>query len=105
MDSQHRTTRRPQARLTALRVTGFAILFVGLVPAFVACGGHKASGEAPSAEPMAECDQYQALMRRCLHRDVPMAQNVMQLAKTDADRERFRAVCSENLARLAAACR
>jgi hypothetical protein len=105
MKIKYGTTHRPRALHKAFRAPGFAILLSGLVPASVACGGHKASGDAPSAEPVAECVQYQTLMQRCLRRDVPLARDQLRLAKTDADRERIRAVCSANLARLAVACR
>jgi hypothetical protein len=105
MKRQHGAPNRRFAQHRAFRAQVLALALGGTVTAAAACGGHKASGSAPNAEPVAECLQYQSLMQRCLHRDVPMTQNMMQLVKTDADRERFRAVCSENLERLSAACR
>jgi hypothetical protein len=66
------------------------------------CGGKHDSG-AP--EPVEECKQYEVAVNRCLHRNIDFASQPSLLPATAVDRERIRAVCSENLQRIQKACR
>jgi hypothetical protein len=80
------------------------------VAALVACGGRKASEERAAnssdvPQVVSECLRYEEKIRVCMHRDTGFANRPMLLARTDADRARIGAMCSENLRRLEAACR
>lgn len=68
------------------------------------CRMGRADDAAPP-KPVAECLQYEAKLNACFHRDASIASQPMLLAKTDADRDRIAAKCSENLKRLETACR
>jgi hypothetical protein len=56
-------------------------------------------------EPVRECSQYEAALDACFHRDSGFASQPSVLPKDDADRERIRSLCIENLERLPAACK
>jgi hypothetical protein len=66
------------------------------------CGGKH---DPPQPEPVEECLQYEAAVRSCFHRDAAIASQAALLPATAADRQRIRAVCSENLQRIQKACR
>jgi hypothetical protein len=66
------------------------------------CGG---KGIAPGPEPVEECRQYETALNACFHRDVSVANQASLLPKSDADRRRIKALCSENLKRIQIACR
>lgn len=68
----------------------------------VACGGKKS---APTPEPVAECVQYETKLNVCLHRDARIASQDTLLPKSDEERARIRALCSESLKRIEVACR
>lgn len=61
--------------------------------------------DATPPEPVAECVQYEAKLNACFHRDASVASQPTLLARTDSDRERIGAMCSDNLKRLETACR
>ena len=66
------------------------------------CGGKRPSSDA---EPVAECAQFETAMNACFGRHSSVARTPALLPKSDADRERIRAMCSENLERIRIACR
>ena len=67
-----------------------------------ACSG---SRKADPPEPVAECLQYEHMLSSCFHRDASFASQENLLAKTEADRERIKAFCVDNIQRLKTACR
>ena len=75
--------------------------------ALAACGGRTPSGDSGAAppQPVAECVQYEGALKTCFHRDSAFASQPGLLPQTDADRDRIRAMCAENLRRLTTACR
>jgi hypothetical protein len=62
-------------------------------------------GRSNREEPVEECQQYEALRSSCLHRDDKFASQKALIPKDEADRDRIRRLCSENLGRLRRACR
>jgi hypothetical protein len=81
-----------------------ALLALGL--AFLpACGGRtSATSSAEAAAPIAECDNYQAALERCFHRQTAFAAQVAQMTGSAEARDRMRRVCAENLDQLTASC-
>lgn len=55
--------------------------------------------------PVAECQEYEALFARCMHIDAAIASQPAALARTEADRNHLKEVCSANMNRLKQACR
>ena len=82
-----------------IRLFASALVTVALA---ASCGGKKPS---PGPEPVAECVQYEAKLKACLHRDVPIASQAALLPKSDEERAQVKALCSENLKRIQVACR
>lgn len=86
-------------RLWLLSATSYAFAFALLS----ACGSHKSTSDKP--EPVPECVEYERLLTTCYHRNVPFANQPILIPKTDSERDRVKALCSENIQRLMTACR
>lgn len=79
-----------------------AVLGIALL---VATGCRGRAGRSDQGEPVAECQEYERALSACLHQDQPFATQPALLAKSDADRARIGALCTEKMIRLRAACR
>ena len=75
--------------------------FLAIAILGTACSSrHPAEKKAP-----AECQQYEAALDRCFHRDSGFASQPALVPSSDADRVRIGKTCAENLERLPASCR
>jgi hypothetical protein len=63
-----------------------------------------ACSSSSKGKPIAECVEYQGALEKCFQRPAGLAQQEALVPKTDADRERLRDVCKQNLERLRTAC-
>lgn len=70
----------------------------------LACGDKAGQDKVPP-EPVAECQQYEAAMDRCFHRESKFASQSSMIPKTEADRARIKQTCLDNLQRIQTACR
>jgi hypothetical protein len=70
-----------------------------------ACGGHgHSTDDAP--EPIAECAEYEQGVSACTGRKMPIGAQIAAVTQTSPnDRERLRALCITNLAKIKDACR
>jgi hypothetical protein len=78
--------------------------FALLVTLACACSSRHADVTAVAPAPVEECEQYEAALNACFHRDVEFAHQAAVLPASDADRERIKIVCSANLQRIRTAC-
>jgi hypothetical protein len=99
IDGETRVSIRSRSR-SALKGAPWLRLIAML--ALACCGGHH---DPPHPEPVEECRLYEAAVKNCFHRDISIASQASLLPATDADRERVRAMCSNNLQRIQKACR
>ena len=83
--------------MDALRAVRRRALSFVSAAAVLACGGQK-------AEPIPECQQYEAALNVCFHRDSVFSADRL-VPKDDADRARARQFCADNLHRIQVACR
>lgn len=84
--------------------TRFALLLF-LVTASACRGCTLHHGETSSVpEPVPECEQYEATLNACHHRNLSIASDPSLLPKSDEDRARIKQFCSDNLARMRRAC-
>jgi hypothetical protein len=91
----------PRRRGALLRAAALAAIASALAALLAACGSHQ-----DDRGPVAECTQYEARMSSCFHRPPGgFASQPSLLPKDQADRERIRGICAENLKRLETACR
>jgi hypothetical protein len=93
----------PLVVLAAIRVLG------GLFVAALACACHSgassASGDGANPAPVEECKTYEAAVNACFHRNLSIAHQTSLLPKSEDDRRRIAALCTENLQRIRTACR
>jgi hypothetical protein len=57
------------------------------------------------SQPIEACERYAAAVKTCLHRDVGFMSQAALRPKTEAERERISALCSDNLERIQQTCR
>jgi len=106
-----RTPRRFFARTTTGIRRFLTAGTVALIFAAAGCGGgasapvEQAASPQGRAETVEECVSYERALGKCFHRNVSFAAQASLLPKNDSDRDRIRALCSENLRRLSTACR
>ena len=95
--------RPAMANRVGQRRLGF--LVVAVMAGACRLGGSNDSSTSQSSEPVDECRQYEAALNACFHRDASFANQPALLPQSDADRERIKLLCAENLRRIRTACR
>jgi hypothetical protein len=68
-----------------------------------ACGN--AASQADDARPIAECNEYERALATCTGRNIAVGSQATALATSEAERERLRQLCSQNLSLLKATCK
>jgi hypothetical protein len=70
----------------------------------MSCGGHQAGNSSNEPEPIAECQDYEAVLVKCTGSGTGIAKQTVARAKTDEDRTYIRHVCAINAERMRTAC-
>jgi len=91
------------------RALGLTLLLAALLSAACRGGnGSDADAVAPaSPTPIAECQAYENALSTCIHRPVGVGFSTQAslLPHSEGERARIASMCTENLHRLAGACR
>jgi hypothetical protein len=66
--------------------------------------GSRHQGKPDEPEPIAECQDYEAVLVKCTGSGTGVAKQTIASAKTDEDRKYIRHVCAINAERMRAAC-